>query len=102
MDALRREIGVILGMAERGDNHHDIAAWFGTQQSRIGEILQAENSNFPIAPSQDLLPRGSPGPKSLELRKRVKEAQQMLVIGLTDEALDHLVDALKAFNSDGD
>lgn len=102
MDALRKEIGVILGMAERGDNHHDIAAWFGMHHSRIGEILQAENSNFPIAASQDLLPRGSPGPKSLELRKRVKEAQQMLVVGLTDEALDHLVGALKAFNSDGD
>lgn len=102
MDALHKEIGVILGMAERGDNHHDIAAWFGTHLVRRGEILQAENNNFPLAASQDLLPKGSPGPKSLELRSRVKEAQQMLVIGHTDAALVHLIEALKAFNSDFD
>src|SRR5947209_6399358 len=33
------DAAVVKGMAERGDRHHDIAAWFGVNQGRIAEVL---------------------------------------------------------------
>ena len=40
------DAALIRGMIERGDRHHDIAAFFGVNQGRI-----AEESAFPAVPS---------------------------------------------------
>jgi hypothetical protein len=46
-------------MLARGDRQHDIAAWFGVNGGRIGEI--ARGHTFPnVEPSSDDLP--PPGP----------------------------------------
>lgn len=49
----------VLGMIERGDRHHDIAAWFGVNQGRIAEVKSGEM--FPglrAAPEEELPPKG--------------------------------------------
>ncbi len=53
---------LVKGMLDRGDRHHDIAAWFGVNQGRIAEVLAGEKfPNTPVAPAEQL-PR--PGPYS--------------------------------------
>ena len=53
------DASLIRGMIERGDRHHDIAAFFGVNQGRIAEIK--EGSRFPGIPAacaEDLPPKG--------------------------------------------
>lgn len=53
------DAAIVKGMLERGDRQHDIAAWFGVNGGRIGEI--AAESRFPFvaaAPQADLPPPG--------------------------------------------
>ena len=54
------EASIAKGMLGRGDRQHDIAAWFGVNQGRIGSI--ASDAKFPSAlvAAQDKLP--PPGP----------------------------------------
>jgi hypothetical protein len=56
------DASVVLGMVERGDRHHDIAAWFGVNQGRIAEVISRDK--FPDADpaAEDDLP--PPGPYS--------------------------------------
>lgn len=51
-----RDAAIVKAMLRRGDRQHDIAAWFGVNGGRIGEIASgkrhkhveaAENSNLP-------------------------------------------------------
>lgn len=54
-----QEAALIRGMVERGDRHHDIAAFFGVNQGRIAEIK--DGSRFAdVAPAdhEELPPRG--------------------------------------------
>jgi hypothetical protein len=54
-----RDAALIRGMIERGDRHHDIAAFFGVNQGRIAEIK--DGSRFPTVPAatvEELPPRG--------------------------------------------
>jgi hypothetical protein len=49
-------------MVNRGDRHHDIAAWFGVNQGRIAEVIAGDLfPNAPLAPANELPP---PGPYS--------------------------------------
>ena len=53
---------LVKGMADRGDRHHDIAAWFGVNQGRIAEVLAGDkHPNVPVAAAEQLPP---PGPYS--------------------------------------
>lgn len=58
---------IIKGMALRGDNQHDIAAWFGLNIGRVNELLKSSTKHVqqfkdvPPAPPQALPP---PGPYS--------------------------------------
>ena len=53
---------LVKGMADRGDRHHDIAAWFGVNQGRIAEVVAGDKyPNAPVAPAEQLPP---PGPYS--------------------------------------
>ena len=37
------DAGVVKAMLKRGDRQHDIAAWFGVNGGRIGEIASGQN-----------------------------------------------------------
>jgi hypothetical protein len=58
---------IIKGMALRGDNQHDIAAWFGLNNGRVNELLKCSTKHVqqfrdvPAAPEHALPP---PGPYS--------------------------------------
>ncbi|QOZ20822.1 hypothetical protein XI02_42145 [Bradyrhizobium sp. CCBAU 21365] len=54
-----QDAALIRGMIDRGDRHHDIAAFFGVNQGRIAEIK--DGSRFPGVPAaaaKDLPPKG--------------------------------------------
>ncbi len=54
-----RDAALIRGMIDRGDRHHDIAAFFGVNQGRIAEIkMGVRLPGVPAADSQDLPPKG--------------------------------------------
>jgi hypothetical protein len=59
--ALReQDAALIRGMINRGDRHHDIAAFFGVNQGRIAEIK--DGTRFPgvLAAAADELPPKGP------------------------------------------
>lgn len=50
---------VVKGMLNRGDRQHDIAAWFGVNGGRIGEIASGHKFWWvPPAPDEQLPPAG--------------------------------------------
>lgn len=53
------DASVIKGMLLRGDRQHDIAAWFGVNGGRIGEISKGKKF-LDVTPKTSNLPR--PGP----------------------------------------
>jgi hypothetical protein len=53
------DAAIVKGMLARGDRQHDIAAWFGVNGGRIGEIATGTNfGRVEVAPSQLLPPPG--------------------------------------------
>ena len=53
------EATIAKGMIERGDRQHDIAAWFGVNGGRIGDISTGKKfPNVPAAPLDKLPPPG--------------------------------------------
>jgi hypothetical protein len=53
------DAALVKGMLNRGDRHHDIAAFFGVNQGRIAEIK--DGSRFPTveaAAADELPPKG--------------------------------------------
>ncbi|TIS66675.1 hypothetical protein [Mesorhizobium sp.] len=56
------DASLVKGMIARGDRHHDIAAWFGVNQSRIAEVNDGHLHLTAVqAPANQLPP---PGPYS--------------------------------------
>jgi uncharacterized protein YjbI with pentapeptide repeats len=56
------DVSLVKGMLDRGDRHHDIAAWFGVNQGRIAEVKAGELHPEALpASTEELPPRGSPG-----------------------------------------
>lgn len=54
-----RDAALIRGMLNRGDRHHDIAAFFGVNQGRIAEIKAGSRlPGIPAADTEDLPPKG--------------------------------------------
>jgi hypothetical protein len=53
------DAALIRGMINRGDRHHDIAAFFGVNQGRIAEIKDGSRfPGVPAAPADHLPPPG--------------------------------------------
>lgn len=53
------DAAIAKGMLQRGDRQHDIAAWFGVNGGRIGEISTgAKFAEVPAAPASELPPPG--------------------------------------------
>lgn len=69
-----KDAAIIKGMLARGDRQHDIAAWFGVNGGRIGEINTGKS--FPqVAPIHDDLPPVGPylsGRSSTAAREAIK------------------------------
>ena len=93
MSLTNEEASIILGMVARGDNKHDIAAWFGVNQARVKEVEDGTYGSLTAAPPEKLLPRGQAGPKGRRLRRSVAKAIDMLASGSLDEAIKILQDA---------
>ncbi len=58
---------IAIGMLARGDNQHDVGAWFGKNSARIVEVSKRSWSTFDAAPAEELLPKGPPGIKGRRL-----------------------------------
>ena len=53
-----KELPILFGMVARGDDNHDIAAWFGVNQGRVAEAKDGKYGMFPAAPAEQLPPKG--------------------------------------------
>lgn len=56
-----RDVEVVLGMLNRGDRQHDIAAYFGVNGGRIGEISTGDG-DYPSATPANEIDLPPPGP----------------------------------------
>ncbi|MPZ58461.1 MAG: hypothetical protein GEU91_18605 [Rhizobiales bacterium] len=55
-----QEIAVVKGMIARGDRQHDIAAYFGVNGGRIGEINTGKRGDGVAAAQANALPPAGP------------------------------------------
>ena len=87
------DASIVKGMAQRGDRHHDIAAWFGVNQGRIAEVLSGDkHRNAPIAPRGKLPPPGpySSGQAAHKAVRALEEAK-----GALEDAIRNIDQALR-------
>lgn len=75
-----KDAAIVKGMLARGDRQHDIAAWFGVNGGRIGEISKGAKFNNVAAQTEHLPP---PGPylsaaTSHEQNKQLKTTKAAL------------------------
>lgn len=89
---------IAIGMLARGDNQHDVAAWFGENQARIVEASQGKFGTTEAAPAAELPPRGAPGIKGRFLHAYVHKAIAALEAGNSDEAMKHLRDGIARYD----
>lgn len=96
-----RETQIVKGMLLRGDKQHDIAAYFGVNGGRIGEVStgKCDYPTAPPAPPEKLPPPGPyVGAKTVfEIKEALEEAIAVLTEAgdATDEA-KVAIEALKA------
>lgn len=81
---------IAIGMIARGDNQHDVAAWFGENQARIAEAVKGDYGTTEAAPAAELPPKGPPGIKGRRLRAFVDKAMKALESGDSNAALEQL------------
>ena len=86
---------IVLGMENRGDRNHDIAAWFGVNQGRIAEVKSGDFGTMEMAAANELPPKGPPGVKGRRLRNGVERALETLASG-DGNTVTKTVDILKA------
>ena len=98
MALTNRDAQIVLGMVNRGDKDHDIAAWFGENQARIAEVKDGSHGQQNPAKKEELPPRGAPGPKGRLLRGSVKNAIAKLESGDAVAALADLKTGLSKYN----
>lgn len=60
-----RDAAIVKAMIARGDRQHDIAAWFGVNGGRIGEIASGRKFAA-VAPARANLPPPGPYPTGRE------------------------------------
>lgn len=54
------DAALIKGMLRRGDRQHDIAAWFGVNGGRIGEVAAGRRFRSVPAAEDEMLPPAGP------------------------------------------
>lgn len=89
---------IIIGMVKRGDDQHNVAAWFGENQGRVADALQGKYGTTEAAPAADLPPSGPPGMKGRRLRSKVNKAIEALEGGDAATALALLKEGIANFN----
>ena len=67
-----QDVPIVLGMIDRGDRKHDIAAWFGVNQGRIKDAEDGKYGGGAAASADNLPPKGPPGIKGRVLRETVE------------------------------
>jgi hypothetical protein len=79
------EIAIVKGMLVRGDRQHDIAAYFGINGGRIGEISTGQTgATLAAAPAEDLPPAGP----YMAGRSALRARDTLIALrGLIDEAI---------------
>jgi hypothetical protein len=98
MPLTNKEMEIVVGMINRGDKQHDVAAWFGENSGRIPEILNGDHGNFTAAPADQLPPKGPPGIKGKRLYAFVEKALREFDDGNQDTAIQVLKDGIARFN----
>lgn len=93
------EVRKVLGMIERGDKQHNIAAWFGENQARIVEAEKGSHGQLQPAPFDELPPKGAPGIKGRRMRASVRKAIESLQAGDSEHALIILTEGAKKYDS---
>jgi len=93
-----RDASIMIGMVARGDDQHDIAAWFGVNQGRIADALAGKYGTTTAAAASDLPPKGPPGLKGRRLRGKVNKALEALQSGNNAEATKLLTEGLNDYN----
>ncbi len=94
-----RDATIVLGMVNRGDRDHDVAAWFGVNQGRIAEVKAGSHGQLTPAASGELPPKGPPGLKGRHLRSASAKAVELMRGGKLEEALDLLTEAIRKFDT---
>jgi len=95
------DLPIILGMVNRGDRNHDIAAWFGLNQGRIKGAKDGNYGSPAAAPQNKLPPKGPPGIKG----RRLREASTQILAALKKgpdglkEATERLTEAIKRYDA---
>ena len=89
---------IAIGMLARGDNQHDVAAWFGENQARIVEASQGKFGTTEAAASSELPPKGPPGIKGRRLHAFVEKAIKALEDGDAASALESLRSGIDRYN----
>ena len=89
---------IAIGMLARGDNQHDVAAWFGENQARIVEASQGKYGTTEAAPASELPPKGPPGIKGRRLFAFVEKALLALNAGNTQGAIEQLEAGIERYN----
>jgi hypothetical protein len=89
---------IAIGMLARGDNQHDVAAWFGENQARIVEASQGKYGTTEAAPASELPPKGPPGIKGRRLHAFVEKALTALRDGNTQGAIEQLEAGIERYN----
>lgn len=89
---------IIIGMVARGDDQHNIAAWFGENQGRVADALAGKYGTLEAAPKEELPPSGAPGMKGRRLRFKVNKAIDALEAGDAKTALILLKEGIENFN----
>ncbi|RUW26348.1 hypothetical protein [Mesorhizobium sp. M4B.F.Ca.ET.013.02.1.1] len=92
------DVRQILGMVARGDNKHDIAAWFGENQGRVADAEQGKFGKFEAAAANTLPPKGPPGIKGRRLLAHVENAVEALKAGDIKTAQEALEAGVKRWN----
>lgn len=69
-----QDAALIRGMIERGDRHHDIAAFFGVNQGRIAEVKDRKRFAAIVPADHEELPPKGPylTPKTAWLENRLR------------------------------
>jgi len=74
------DAAIVKGMLARGDRQHDIAAWFGVNGGRIGEISSGNKFEHVHPQTDDLPPPGpyTSGKNIHEIKKKLLELKSSL------------------------
>ena len=94
------DIPVIVGMINRGDRRHDIAAWFGLNQGRIKNTQDGKYGPPHTSAGVALPPKGPPGIKGRLLREAIDLALARLNSGDVTGGIQALQTAIGDYDAD--